>query len=470
MKSLYATLALVFLSGVLLAQEPIGTWYGTLNIQGTPLPLVFHITKTGSTYNTTLDSPKQGATGMPSSKTTFTDKLLTIEASNIGMKYSGTFVPDSNKINGTFEQGTLRTPLVLSDKPEKEATAALQARPQDPKDFPYKQEEVTFVNPKPGNKLSGTLTLPASGKASKIVVLISGSGGQNRNEELTPYNHRPFLVLSDYLTRQGIAVLRYDDRGIGKSTGNFSEATTADFADDAEAAVKYIRSRADLKDLPIGLVGHSEGGMIAPMVASRNPNVKFVVLMAGPGIPITQLYAQQIGSAMRIAGMPAEEVAEKTATNLKVFTAIKEVRDLPLEQASLQIELVVRKELDLMPFEKLDRAAKETLVQQTLNNYKSPWLRYFIGFEPSDYLTKVKCPVLALNGTLDFQVDCTANLAGIKAGLEKAGNKKFEIVPMEGLNHLFQKAVTGDVSEYGKIEETVNPTALQKISTWIKGI
>lgn len=460
MKSIYSAIAFLLLTSPLFAQEPVGTWYGTLNIQGTSLPLVFHITKTGSEYATTMDSPQQGAKGMPSSKTAFTNKILTVEASSIGMKYRGTYVPDSNKINGTFEQGGIRTALVLSTKPER--------RSQDPKDFPYKQEDVTFINTKDGNNLAGTLTLPSNGKANKIVVLITGSGPQNRNEEL--FSHRPFLVLSDYLTRQGIAVLRYDDRGIGKSTGVFSTATTADFAEDAEAAVKYILSRPDLKNMSIGLVGHSEGGMIASMVASRNPNVQFAVLMAAPGIPIVQLLPQQIAGAMQLAGAKADEVAQKKASNLKIFTTMNDVKDLPLQYAEAEVELVLRKELDLEPLEKLDRTAKESIVQQTLNQYKTPWFRYFISFDPSIYLKKVKCPVLALNGTLDFQVESTANLAGINAGLQKAGNKRFEIVPMEGLNHLFQKATTGAQSEYESIEETLNPTALQKISSWINGI
>lgn len=467
MKSIYSTIALILLGSTLLAQEPIGTWYGTLNIQGTSLPLVFHVTKTGSEYATTMDSPQQGAKGMPTSKTTFTNKTLTVEASSIGMKYTGTYVPDSNKINGTFQQGPVRTPLALSNKAEK-ASAAPQTRPQDPKDFPYKQEEVTFTNTTAGNNLAGTLTLPANGKADKIAILITGSGPQNRNEEL--FNHRPFLILSDYLTRQGIAVLRYDDRGIGKSTGVFSKATTADFADDAEAAVKYILSRPDLKNMAIGLIGHSEGGMVAPIVASRNSNVKFVVLMASPGIPIAQLLARQIGDAMKLSGAPSDEVAQKMASNLKVFTVMNDVKDLPLQHAAPEVELAIRKELDLEPLEKLDRTAKESIVQNTLNQYKTPWFRYFISFDPAIYLTKVKCPVLALNGTLDFQVESTANLAGIKTGLQKAGNKRFEIVPMEGLNHLFQKANTGAESEYGNIEETLNPAALQKISSWINGI
>ena len=470
MKSLYSIIVLILLSNTLLAQEPVGTWYGSLNVQGTQLAIVFHVKKNGNEYATTMDSPQQGAMGMATTKTSYVNRTLTIEADAIGMKYTGTYVPDSNKINGNFEQRTFRTALILGTNPEKSLAAKILPRPQDPKDFPYKQEEVTFTNEAVGNTLAGTLTLPANGSVTKVVILITGSGPQNRNAELAPFNHRPFLVLSDYLTRAGIAVLRYDDRGVGKSTGNFANATSADFADDVDAAVKYVSSRPDLKNASIGLIGHSEGGMIAPIVASRNPKVKYIVLMAGPGIPIDQLYAQQIADVMTLSGIPADEVSQEMATNLKVFTAMKEAKDLPLQQASLQVELALRKELDLRPLEKMDRTVKETIIQQTLGNYKNPWFRYFISFDPSVYLTKVKCPALAINGTLDVQVASTPNLAGIKAGMEKAGNKRFEIVPMQGLNHLFQKAVTGAVTEYGDIEETMNPAALEKISTWIKGM
>ena len=230
-----------------------------------------------------MDSPDQGARGLPTDKTTVTGNQLTIEASTYKIKYMGTFLPDRPQIKGTFLQGEGSLPLNLGRTQSAVPAAPIVARPQDPKDFPYKQEDVTFTNPKGGNQLAGTLTpLPADGKATKIVILITGSGPQNRNEELTAVNHRPFLVWSDWLTRNGIAVLRFDDRGVAKSTGNFTTATSADFADDAEAAVTYIQSRADLKGLSIGLMGHSEGGMIAPIVASRNKAVKFIVLLAAP--------------------------------------------------------------------------------------------------------------------------------------------------------------------------------------------
>lgn len=469
MKNLYSTIALVFLSCLLFAQEPVGTWYGSLKIEGMELPIIFHITKTGSVYSTTMDSPDQGAMGVPTTKTTLEDNMLTIEASTMGMKYTGVHMPDSNKINGIFQQGPNRKPLMLMKGMNQASIIKPTPRPQDPKTFPYKQEDITFTNPKGDISLAGTLTLPTDGKASKIVILISGSGPQDRNEEIPGINHRTFLVLSDELTRQGIAVLRYDDRGVGKSTGIFQMATSADFADDAEAAVKYILSRPDLKNMKIGLIGHSEGGMIAPMVATRNPNVKFIVSLAGPGIPIYQLYAQQLEEAMRLLGMPATEVAQKTAMNLKIFATMRDVKDLPMDQAITEIESVFRKELNAQTY-KPDSATIEAVINQTINGYKTPWFKYFIGFDPTIYLTKLTCPVLAINGTLDYQVAAKENLEGFKLGLEKAGNKNFEIVPMEGLNHLFQKATTGAGTEYVTIEETINPAVLQKVSSWIKGI
>ncbi len=470
MKNLFATVTLILFSSILFAQEPVGTWYGNLKIQGTQLPLIFHITKNGAEYSTKMDSPNQNALGMPTSKTTLEINILTIEATNIGMKYTGVFMPDSNKINGIFEQGPIRVPLALSNNPNHIIITKPAPRPQDPKDFPYKQEEVTFANSSAGNTLAGTLTLPADGKANKIVVLISGSGPQDRNEESAGLNHRPFLVLSDYLTRQGIAVLRYDDRGVGKSTGDLSIATTADFADDTEAAVKFILSRSDLKDMSIGLIGHSEGGMIASMIASRNPNVKFIVTMAGPGIPIYQLYSQQLAEIMKQTGTPPALIAQKNSANLNVFTTVKNTKDFPLDQALPKIESAFRKELSLQTIEKPDSTTTEIMVNQFINGFKIPWLRYFISFDPTDYLTKVTCPVLAINGTLDYQVSAKENLAGIKASLEKAGNKNFEIAPMESINHMFQKALTGKGAEYSTIEETINPAVLEKISSWVKGI
>ena len=448
------------------AQDVTGDWYGAIKVAGAKLNLVFHINKSGDTYSTVMDSPDQGAKGLGTDKTTVNNNAITIEANKFGIKYTGTYKPDSSTINGTFAQGALNTSLILThSKPSDQGK-----RPQDPTAFPYKQEEVTFPNAKAGNVLAGTLTIPSSGKVSKIVVLITGSGKQNRNEELQGMNHRPFLVLSDWLTRNGIAVLRYDDRGAGKSTGNFLTATTADFADDAEAAVTYIQSRPDLNKLSIGLVGHSEGGMIAPMVASRNKAVKFMCLLAAPGVPMIELGLQQQKDQLRMAGRTPEEMKAPSALLQNLFKTIVDNPQLNSDQLKAKATVMLFQELGTFPPETFARESKQDMVSRITAQFLTPWYRYALALKPADYLTQIKCPVLAINGTLDIQVENTGNLAGIKAALQKAGNKNHEELALPGLNHLFQKAKTGGVNEYAEIEETFNPVALEKVSTWINGL
>jgi fermentation-respiration switch protein FrsA (DUF1100 family) len=461
MKRSITILIILFCGCCSYAQGITGNWYGGLKISGQYLHIVFHIAKINdTTYKTTWDSPDQGGRGLASNQTLFTNNKLIIDISNYGINYTGTFLPDSNKITGILKQGNMVMPLTLS--PVSNANyKPVDERPQDPKDFPYKQEEVVFTNPKAGDKLAGTLTMPADGKVTKIVVLITGSGPQNRNEEI--FNHRPFLVWSDWLTRNGIAVLRYDDRGVAKSTGNFATATTADFADDAEAAVNYIRSRADLKNLSIGLMGHSEGGIIAPLVASRNKAVKFVVMLAGPGVPMVQISAQQIIDFNRLAGSSDETIKNSTEASKKIYLLILQNPNLSATQLKQQIDTLLSQQLR----DRHLNLATLIAIKQQKNEMTTPWFRYFLTIDPADYLPKVKCPVLALNGTLDMQVNCPSNLAAVKANLEKGGNKNFEIVPLTGLNHLFQKAVTGNITEYQESPETVSPAALQKVSDWI---
>ena len=471
MKKITLLLSLLLLSALLSAQDLTGSWYGALQIQGTTLRVVFNVSTAGSGYTSTMDSPDQGVRGIPTSNTNITDNIITIEIPNIGINYKGTFLPNSNIIKGIFKQGTINLPLTLSKSSENITTKIKPSkRPQDPTDFPYKQEEVTFKNVKAGNQLSGTLTLPTSGKVSKIVVLISGSGPQNRDEEIQQFNHRPFLVWSDWLTREGIAVLRYDDRGVGKSTGQQATATSADFADDAEAAVTYISQRPDLKGLSIGLLGHSEGGMIAPMVAVRNPLVKFMVLLAGPGVHISELMIKQNSAQMRLGGAPDSVISSTSAANKNIFDAVSSYKGLNAVDFKAKMDSVLYNAFQSDQTGKPSPEKIEQLVSKNSSSLNSPWFRYFITFNPADYLTKVKCPVLAINGTLDSQVTSEENLNGIKASLIRAKNKKFEIVPLPGLNHLLQKATTGSVTEYAQISETVNPIALQKVSDWIEGL
>lgn len=466
MKILLATLSLMLLIFGLQAQDLTGNWYGVLHVQNTNLHLVFHINKSGDAYSSTMDSPDQGAHGLSIDKTIINGNTLSIELAQLNLKYSGTYLPDSNKITGIFTQGTVSLPLALT-RDDKSTVVTAAKRPQDPATFPYTQEEIVFNNVKAEIQLAGTLTLPSSGKFSKIVILISGSGPQNRDEEIPQFNHRPFLVWSDWLCRNGIAVLRYDDRGIGKSTGSFGTATTADFADDTEAAINFIQSRSDLKRLDIGLMGHSEGGMIAPMVAGRNKAVRFMVLLAAPGVEIQQLMVQQLNDQMHLANTPANIAELAASTNTKLFAAMNQYKALPDQEFKAAIDTVLRTQLLKYPKDILGTESIDAILNKSSAQYNSPWFKYFITFNPAEYLTKVKCPVLALNGTLDMQVQSSSNLPAIGAGLQKGGNTKFEIVPLTGLNHLFQQAKTGSTKEYREIEETVNPAALSKVSDWI---
>ncbi|WP_316832995.1 alpha/beta hydrolase family protein [Pedobacter aquatilis] len=466
MKKLICFFIGVAMSNLLYAQNLTGSWYGILEIPGGKLRVNFHIKAEGTAFVSTMDSPDQGAKGIPTDKTTIQGNEISIEAAKLGLVYKANYDAQHDELKGTFTQGPGSLPLKLSRK-EQGVEKVVVNRPQEPSDFPYDQQEVTFQNRAAGHELSGTLSLPRGGKANKIVVMISGSGPQDRNEEVAQFKHKPFLVWSDYLTRRGIAVLRYDDRGVGKSGGKFSGATTADFASDVQAAVEFIKSRPDLKSLKIGLIGHSEGGMIAPMVASENPAVHFIVLLAGPGIPIWELMVQQGKDQMLISGLPDSAVAMNSALNRKIYAAAVQYKDLNAVDFKVKLDTVLTEAFH----KNMDDGDAEVVVSErvksTLKQLSDPWFRYFISFDPQVYLQKVKCPVLAINGTLDMQVASVSNLAGIRASLSKAANKHFEIVPIKNLNHLLQLAKTGSMAEYGQIEETVNPQALEKVGAWI---
>lgn len=464
-KIIFFILAFGFASTVK-AQDVTGDWYGSIKISGAQFRLVFHINKLGDTYSTTLDSPDQAVKGLSTDKTTFTENAIKIEASKIGIMYKGTYKPDSNIINGFFVQGTINLPLVFSRK-QPENTIGVVKRVQEPTTFPYKREDVAFINTQAGNILAGTLTLPSTGKVTKIVVLISGSGAQDRNEALQDANHRPFLIWSDWLTRNGIAVLRYDDRGVGKSTGVFATATTADLANDAEAAINYIRSREDLNKLSIGLIGHSEGAIIASMVASRNNAVKFISLLAGPGVPIIELAQQQLMDQLRLAGMSEQVMKIPPSFSRSIFKMIVDNPKLSNEELKPKINTMIIQMLNVYPSTSFTVRSKQAVANIISLQLLSPWYRYFLSLKPANYLSKVKCAVLAINGTLDMQVECTSNLAAIKAALNNARNQHHEEVPLMGLNHFFQKAKTGSVNEYAQIAETVNPQALKLVANWI---
>ena len=449
------------------AQNVTGDWHGTLEVQGTSLRLVFHIEKSNETLTATLDSPDQGATNLATSETIFRDGQLTIKADQLGIVYEGSLSANDSTVEGTFTQGGRSMPLTLTRRASKKEAVV---RPQDPTTFPYRQENVYFTNSE-GNRLAGTLTLPPDTPFEQVVVLISGSGPQNRNEELGPMNHRPFLVLSDYLTRRGVAVLRYDDRGTAESEGTFEQATSLDFAHDAESAVAFLRGRADMKGKQIGLVGHSEGGMIAPMVASRTDAVDFIVLLAAPGIPIAELMKLQADRAAQAEQTPVAVREANVATLSAVYNYLTAHREAKKTELRKGLISVIKEHFRKMPEEaKQTVQDEEAYFNRQADTMLSDWFLYFINYDPAEHLRRVPCPVLAINGALDVQVPADENLAGIAAALQQGHNVNVTTQKVENQNHLFQSAITGAVSEYGQIEETFNEATMEYIASWLQDL
>lgn len=338
-------------------------------------------------------------------------------------------------------------------------------RLQDPTlPYSYYTEEVSFRGKTDTAVLSGTLSLPSKQGKFPVVVLISGSGPQDRNEEV--FNHRPFLVLADYLTHHGIGVLRYDDRGIGKSTGSFKTATSYDFAADASAAVDFLKKRKEIDIHNIGIIGHSEGGMIAPILATTRKDIAFIVLMAGPGIPIAELMDLQSRKMGALEGAPQDYLDKSSAFETGAFNIIKKSTN---DSLSVKLQNYFTIAIQQLPTEMRPPTEEETkkLIAAQAKQMSSPWFREFIRFDPTPYLKQVKCPLLAINGTLDAQVTATENLKGISTAMLEAHQSKYTITSYPGLNHLFQESKTGSMGEYATIEQTVSPKVLNDIQHWI---
>ena len=336
------------------------------------------------------------------------------------------------------------------------------ARPQEPKPpFPYKIEEVAFQNGVVN--LAGTLTLPLGEGPFPAVLLISGSGLQDRDE--TVFEHKPFWVLADHLSRAGIAVLRVDDPGIGKSTPHPKPPTTADFATDVEAGVAFLKQ--DDRIGTVGLIGHSEGGLIATIVASHSNDVDFVVLMAGPGVPGAELLRKQNERIFDAAGIAGERKQNLLTLLDRLFTILTS-EDMAEDAQRQGIDEIVRKQLEIngVPPAQQDEAQVQALVEQSL----TPWMRYFLTFDPRPAIETIQVPVLALNGELDVQVDAEQNLTAIAEALNKGGNRNVTVHRLPEHNHLFQRAKTGLVNEYAVIEETLSPVVLDLIREWVVSV
>lgn len=443
--SCVALVATLLAPAVALAQaEPIaGRWSGVLDTPSGKLPLLFHIKPDGSA---TLDSPAQKAVGRPA-RATFNDGKARLELAIGAASFEGALSADGKTLQGQWRQGGGSAPLIMT---RTAAPRAQIARPQTPKPpFPYRAQDVTYRNPASGLDLAGTLTLPPGAGPFAAALLITGSGPQDRDE--TIFGHKPFLLIADALTRRGVAVLRVDDRGVGGSAaGDAAKATTADFATDVEAGVAFLRGRPDIDPARIGLIGHSEGGMIGPMVAAGDPRIAFVVLLAGPGVDGRRLLLSQGEALERAAGASDAAVRAASAQRGSWFDAVLTEPDDAKAQAKLTA---------LLDAQKIPPAARPQVLGLT-----APWWRYALAFQPARYLKDVRAPVLAVGGGKDLQVPAAENLAAIKAALP-AGTEA-EIRALPGLNHLLQTARTGVVAEYGQIEETLAPAALDLIVDW----
>ncbi|NOY48023.1 MAG: alpha/beta hydrolase [Chlorobi bacterium] len=443
-------------------QDISGQWNGVLKVQGIQLRLVFNITKDEKGYSSTMDSPDQGAKGIPVTSTNFENSILKIELSNAGIFYEGT-LNDKHVFIGIFKQSGQSFPLNLTqEKIEKEKVV----RPQEPtKPYPYYSEDVKFENTKDKITLAGTLTLPKKDGIFPAVILITGSGPQNRDEELL--GHKPFLVLSDYLTKNGIAVLRYDDRGTAESTGNFKTATTRDFVTDVEFALKYLLTRKEIDKNHIGLIGHSEGGIIAPIVAAKSKDVNFIVLLAGTGIRGDKLLLLQQELIGKVSGTNDADLQKNKLISKGAFDIVLKSKNTDSLKTELTnyISQAMKDNPNLS--KKLSGMSKDDFVKLQVTQLISPWMNYFIKYDPSLILEKVKSPVLAINGSKDLQVPAKVNLEAIKKALEKGGNKNVTTKELPNLNHLFQESKTGAPSEYATIQQTFSPIALSEILHWI---
>jgi hypothetical protein len=440
-----------------------GTWQGSLSIRVAELRLVLKITRsTEGKLSGTLDSIDQGAQDLPLDTVEQRAGAVHLESKRIGAAYDGQMSADGSEIAGEWKQSGQTLALVFKrlEKPPE------LARPQEPrKPYPYREEEVRFESQDAAVRLAGTLTLPRGNGPFPAVLLISGAGPQDRDEAIM--GHRPFLVLADHLTCQGIAVLRVDDRGVGKSSGDLAKATVEDFVGDALAGVNFLKARAEIDPRRIGLVGHSEGGAVAPLVAVRSPAVAFIVLLAGVGVPMDQLLLRQAADLARVMGASEAAIATNAAVQQRIFEIVRTEPDLAA--AERQVRSLLDEQMKLFTDEQRKALGHgEAWLEAQVKMAASPWMRHLLTYDPKATLMKVRCPVLALNGAKDLQVSAKENLAAIRQALEAGGNTNVETIELAGLNHLLQPCQTGAVAEYSRIEETIAPLALETIDRWIR--
>ena len=445
-----------------------GAWNGEIELPGMPLKVTVRLSQAdGDTWSGQIDIPQQGAKGVA-----LTDVVVT--PPNVSFRIAGipgdptfrlTVADDSQGMSGTFTQGGGTIPATLRRGNAAPVAKPAPRRPQTPtRPAPYGEEDVTFRNDGADLQLAGTLTLPRAEKPVAAVLLITGSGQQDRDETL--FGHKPFWVWADHLTRQGVAVLRVDDRGIGGSGRGPQNPTSMDFATDVRAGLEYLRRRKEIDPNRVGLVGHSEGAILAGMVAASAPSPAFIVMLAGTGVPGDQILYSQAATLFKAQGARAEAIAWDRSIRERVFAILK-------SEAGGVANVAAREKL----LEEIGSAkptapgapdgATARQLADALFKGSQPWMQFFLTFDPRPTLMKVRCPVLAIGGDRDVQVPAKENLAEIERALRAGGNKDVTTEVLPGLNHLLQPSTTGLPDEYATIEETISPAVLKLVSDWI---
>lgn len=452
----------------------IQRWRGEVEVPGSKLAFSIELSISGETVTGTMSIPMQGLKDAPLRDCKIEGKNLKFTLGLPQMPepswahFEATIGDDDSKAEGVLNQGGARLPLHMSRLAAGEETE--KPKPQDPKKpYPYSEREVQYTNAADGTVLGGTLTIPQAAKFGNgpftTVLLITGSGAQNRDEELM--GHRPFLVIADHLTRAGFAVLRVDDRGIGKSTSPKNGAeTTLDFVTDVHAGVEFLKTQKEVDPARIGLAGHSEGGLIAPIVAAESKDVAFIVLLAGTGVNGHEILVEQMAAMMRAGGAEEASIAPIQKAQAEALSAAEAGKSQELEAALTEL---VKLQFGLGG-QQPDEQQLATTVQGAKAGLEQPWMKTFLTLDPRESLKKVKCPVLILNGGLDAQVVASQNIPEITRALLAGGNQDFTVRVFPKLNHLFQTCTTGGIAEYAAIEETFAPVALDSMTTWIQSV
>jgi len=438
------------------AVSPVeGLWQGAIETHGMRLRFQLHVSHdTESHLIAALDSLDQGVSGLPANRVSLNGSVFHFEIPSVAGVYEGALNGEKNAIIGQWSQTSadnLELDFKRSDQPLE------LRRPQTPvPPFPYQGQEVSFPGAAPGITLSGTLTLPKGAPPFPAALLISGSGPQDRDDAIA--DHRPFQVIADALTRKGIAVLRYDKRGIGKSTGNADSATTLDLAADARAALDFLKSRKEIDASRIGLVGHSEGGIIAPYLAAHSSDVSWIVLLAAPAVKGEATFLNQSELIGRAGGLSDDQLDASLGFDHAAYALVRKEQNPGV---------LAQKLVALVKDSGLDSALPPSALETQLRMLTSPWFRFFLDYDPLPNLKAVKCPVLALYGQKDLQVSAKVNLPLLQQALKEAGNTQVDVRELPELNHLFQHAYMGTPSEYSAIEETFSPEALGLIVNWV---